>query len=266
MTANTPAENYERYTVPTFFGPWADCLLQAVKPRPGERVLDVGCGTGIVARRVAPIVGGTGVVVGLDISPEMLAVAGAAAEQANLPIAWHEGRAEALPFPSGSFDLTLSQFALMFFIDRQAALNGMHRTLDAGGRAAISVFQGIERHPFYQVLDEVIERRLGMSAVQEIFALCDVNDVQRLLSTAGFRHIDIEPVSMTARFPNPELFLAGEIELDTAAIPSMQHLDARARQEIVAAISSEMAPALREVIHDDHVVLPFHAYFAQARK
>jgi hypothetical protein len=68
---------------------------------------------------------------------------------------------------------------------------------------------------------------------------------------------------MTARFPNPDAFLAGEIEVDTAAIPAMQHLDDRARMEIVGAIASEMQPHLKEVTRGDHVVIEFHAHIAR---
>jgi hypothetical protein len=69
---------------------------------------------------------------------------------------------------------------------------------------------------------------------------------------------------MTARFPNPPAFLAGEIDVDTAAIPSMQHLDAGARREVTTALERDMAEPLRGVTEDGHVVLPFHVLIARA--
>ena len=69
------AEGYESYMVPTLFGPWAEKLVNAANPQSGEHVLDVGCGTGIVARQVALRFGASGTVTGLDRSPNMLAVA-----------------------------------------------------------------------------------------------------------------------------------------------------------------------------------------------
>lgn len=266
MTASNPAETYESYMVPTLFAPWASRLIQAAGPRSGERVLDVGCGTGIVARRVAPVVGTTGTVDALDLNPNMLAVARAAAEREGLAIAWHESRAETLPFPDRGFDLVLCQFALMFFADRPAALAEMHRVLTAGGRVGLSVWQELDRHPFYQALHGAIQRRLGLSGVQDIFALGNAGELRTLLSDAGFRSIEIEPVAMTACFPNPEAFLAGEIDVDTVAIPSMQHLDPRARQEITAAIREDMADPLRAVREGEHVVIPFHAHIARATR
>ncbi len=263
---SNPAETYESYMVPALFAPWASYLVGSAKPQPGERVLDVACGTGIVARCVAQRLGAQGKVVGLDLNPHMLTVARAAAEREGLAIEWHEGRAEQLPFPDSSFDLALCQFALMFFADRHAALAEMYRVLTKGGRVSLSVLQGLDRHPFYQTLHDVIQQRLGMSSVQDIFALGDADKLRTLLTEAVFQHVEIEPVSMVARFPDPEGFLAGEIDVDTAAIPAMQHLDAQARQAIVAAISEDMKMPLQEVTEDDHVVLPFHVHIARAER
>jgi SAM-dependent methyltransferase len=261
---DNPAETYESYMVPVLFAPSTERLLDLAQPRPGERVLDVGCGTGIAARRAAPRVGTAGRVVGLDASPGMLAVAGAAAGRERLSIDWKEGRAEALPFADGAFDLVLCQYALMFFADPSAALAEMRRVLAAGGRAVLSVWQGLDRHPFYQRLDGVIERQLGMSGVRDIFVLGDVVDLRDRVTKAGFGQVEIAPFELLARFPDPDGFLAGEIDVDTAAIPAMQHLDAAARADLTARIRSEMADALRSVTVGGHVQLPFHAHLVQA--
>jgi SAM-dependent methyltransferase len=261
-----PAETYERYMVPALFAPAAEHLLAVVRLRPGERVLDVGTGTGIVARLAAPNIGPTGSVAGLDASPAMLSIARAMAAEEGLTVDWDEGQAEALPYPDESFDLVLSQFALMFFTDRAGALAEMRRVLIPGGRVALSVFQGIDRHPFYQALDDAIERRLGMSAVGEIFALGDADALGASLTRAGLRDAVVEPFPITASFPNPDAFLAGEIDVDTAAIPAMQGLDLDARRDLTAAIQADMARALRAVTKGDHVRLTFHAQIACASR
>jgi ubiquinone/menaquinone biosynthesis C-methylase UbiE len=263
---SNPAETYETAMVPTFFAPWASVIVDHAAPRPGERVLDVACGTGIVARRVAARRGPTGTVVGLDLNPHMLAVARAVADQEALSIEWHEGRAEDLPFPDRSFDLVLCQFALMFFADRRAAVAEMHRGLAGGGRVVVSVLQSLAQHPFYQLLDETIQRRFGMSGVAAIFSLGDEAEFGALFADAGFGGLTIEPVSMTACFPDPARFLAMEIEIDTAAIPSMQHLDAAARRDVVEAIRAEMEPTLRQHTRDHRVELPFHALIARGNR
>jgi ubiquinone/menaquinone biosynthesis C-methylase UbiE len=264
-TPANPAETYERYMVPALFAPAAEHLLAVATLHPGEHVLDVGTGTGIVARLAAPNVAPEGTISGLDASPDMLSVARARALEEGLPIEWHEGRAEALPYPDQRFDLVLSQFALMFFADRQTALAEMRRVLVPGGHVVLSVFAGIDRHPFYVALDEAITRRLGTSAVGAIFALGDADALRDTILQANLRDVEIEPFSITARFPNPEAFLAGEIDVDTAAIPAMQGLDATARRDLTAAIQQEMAEPLRGVTVGDAVHLPFHVLVARAR-
>jgi ubiquinone/menaquinone biosynthesis C-methylase UbiE len=260
-----PAEGYESYMVPTLFGPCARILVQKADPKPGERVLDVGCGTGIVAREVASRLGASGGVTAIDLSANMLAVARAAAAREGLTIEWCEGNAEQLPFHDGAFDLVLCQFALMFVSDKAAAVSEMRRVVAKSGRVLVSVWQGLDRHPFYQTLHSVIQQRLGRSALQEIFALGNSDDLRGLALTAGFRRVDIKPFSLTARFPNPEAFIAGEIEVDTASIPSMQHLDSKAREAIVAAITKDMQSPLKKVTSDNHVVIPFHGLIMTAR-
>lgn len=261
---SNPAEGYESYMVPTLFGPWAAKLIEAADPQPGERVLDVGCGTGVVARQVASRLGVGSAVTGFDASPDMLEVAKAAGARERVAISWCEGNAEQLPFPDGRFDLVLCQFALMFFHDKTAALSEMRRAVTANGRVLLSVWQGLDRHPFYQALHEVIQQRVGLSVLQDIFILGNADRLRELVMAAGFQRAEIDPVSMTARFPNPDAFLAGEIEVDTAAIPSMQHLDASARQAMVAAIAADMKAPLGEVSEDNHVVIAFHAQIVKA--
>jgi ubiquinone/menaquinone biosynthesis C-methylase UbiE len=261
---SNPAEGYESFMVPTLFAPWAARLIDAGDPQPGERILDVGCGTGIVARQVASRIGAGGSITAIDLSPDMLAVARARSAGEGLVIEWREGRAEQLPFEDDSFDLVLCQFALMFFSDKAAALAEMRRVVTGRGRVLLSTWQGLDRHPFYETLHEVIQKRAGVSALADIFALGSAAQLRALAEGAGFQRVEITPVSMIARFPNPDGFLAGEIDVDTAAIPSMRHLDVQERQAIVAAIGADMRSSLQAVTHDNHVVIEFHANLVRA--
>jgi SAM-dependent methyltransferase len=153
----------------------------------------------------------------------------------------------------------------MFFEDKDAALAEMHRVLKPGGRATLSVFEEITRHPFYVALNQAVVRRLATPAVATIFALGDADALAESLSRAGFRNASIEPVSLTARMGPPEQFLTGEIELDTAAIPAMQALAPNERQKLIASIEEEMAGPLRAVTIDGEVVIDFHFLVARAR-
>jgi SAM-dependent methyltransferase len=129
------AEFYESAFVPTFFAQWAPVLCEAADVRSGQRLLDVACGTGIVARTAAGLVEPDGKVVGLDLNEAMLTVA----RRVCPDIEFHQGDATALPFPDGSFDVVLCQLALMFFPDRSQALAEMRRVVTAGGTVAVVV-------------------------------------------------------------------------------------------------------------------------------
>src|SRR5215831_16582765 len=127
------ATAYDEFFVPALFQQWAPFVAAAAQLLPGQRVLDVACGTGVLSREVAARVGARGSVVGLDPNPGMLAVA----SQRNPGITWQEGTAEALPYPDASFDAVVSQFGLMLFGDRLRGLGEMLRVLRPGGHLAV---------------------------------------------------------------------------------------------------------------------------------
>jgi ubiquinone/menaquinone biosynthesis C-methylase UbiE len=103
-----PPANYERFFVPAIGAPLATDLIHLAALRPGERVLNFACGTGVVARLASQEVGDTGTVAGLDVNPGMLAVA-RSTTPLGMPIEWHEASAEAMPLPDASFDVVLCQ-------------------------------------------------------------------------------------------------------------------------------------------------------------
>ncbi len=104
----TAAENYQRYFVPAIATPVSAGLFETARLQPGERVLDVACGTGVVARLAAEAVGSTGSVTGIDLAPDMIDVARATRAPAEPPIDWHIGDAASLPFPDNTYDSVLS--------------------------------------------------------------------------------------------------------------------------------------------------------------
>jgi ubiquinone/menaquinone biosynthesis C-methylase UbiE len=261
-----PAESYENLMVPGLFAPWSSHLIQIADPQPGERVLDVACGTGIVAQQISRRVGSQGTVIGLDLDPEKITVARATAEREGLSIEWHTSPAEQLPFPDGSFDVVLCQFGLMFFTDRHAALTEMRRVLRPDGRVVLSVWQSLDHHPFYQTLHEVSSRRLGKSSVGAVFSLGNSDELRTLLSDAGFQDIEIEPISITARYPDAQEFLAWESDVDPDACPALKNLNAEAQQVILASLHEEMQAPLHEVMQGDEVVMPSHAHIARAKR
>src|SRR5690606_24314823 len=139
---------YERFFVPALFGQWPPQLLRLAAVAPGQSVLDVGCGTGVLARAADEAVGPGGRVEGLDVNPDMLAVARAQAPDLH----WTQAAAEDLPLATASQDRVLSQFALMFFTDQAMAVDEMARVLRPGGRICVATWAGLDAIPGYAAM------------------------------------------------------------------------------------------------------------------
>jgi ubiquinone/menaquinone biosynthesis C-methylase UbiE len=208
QVAGNAAEIYEEYLVPAIFEPWARDLLDRAAPRPGERVLDVACGTGIVARLAADKVGSSGKVLGVDINPGMIAVARKIARAAGPE--WQEGNATALPLPDGSFDLVTCQQGLQFFPDRVMALREMHRLLTPTGRIALANSRSIQHSPGFLALAEALARWVGPDVAAIAygpFALCKEEELGSILAAAGFRDPTSSRAVKVVHFPSCEEFV-----------------------------------------------------------
>ena len=209
QVGGSAAELYQRYLVPAIASLWAADLIDRAAPRPGERVLDVACGTGVVARAAAERMG-SGRVVGLDINAGMLAVARSLHPGAGPSIEWYEGSALTMPFPDASFDLCLCQLGLPFFPDRPAAMREMLRVLQAGGRVALSVFSAIERTPVTNALADALDRRLrpGASSIKRSeHSLADADELRQLAVSQGFHDVRVDTVTQTLRFASPREYV-----------------------------------------------------------
>jgi SAM-dependent methyltransferase len=201
QVTQSAAEIYETFFVPALFQQWPSRVIQAARIEPGAQVLDVACGTGVLARAAAACVGPTGAVVGLDINAGMLGVAGAQAPA----IEWRQGRAEALPWGDSSFDAVVSQFGLMFFEDRTTALQEMMRVLRPGGRLAVAVWGSLGDTPGYAAMTELLQQLFGdqvAGALRAPFLLGDRQLLHSLFAEAGIAEAQITTHKGTARFPS----------------------------------------------------------------
>jgi SAM-dependent methyltransferase len=205
------AEVYEEFFVPALFREWAPRVADAARLAPGERVLDVACGTGVLARQAAKRVAPGGSVTGLDRNEGMLAVAGREAPG----IEWRSGRAEALPFADGMFDAVVSQFGLMFFEDRVAALREMWRVLRPGGRLVVAVWNALDHSPGYAAMVALLRRLFGDRVADELrapFVLGDPGDLRGLFAQAGIAAVEVHTLDGTARFPSIEAWIRTDVK------------------------------------------------------
>jgi SAM-dependent methyltransferase len=205
------AEVYETFFVPALFRDFAAPVCDAAAISPGQGVLDVACGTGVLAREAARRAGPEAAVVGLDVNEGMLDVA----RQTSPEIDWRAGQAESLPFADGSFDAVISQFGLMFFTDRAGALREMWRVLRPGGRLAVAVWDTLERTPGYAAVTALLQRLFGDAVAEGMrapYALGDPADFRALFTEAGIAGAEIRTRDGAARFPSIEAWVHTDVK------------------------------------------------------
>jgi ubiquinone/menaquinone biosynthesis C-methylase UbiE len=237
---------YEQVLVGPLFQPWVEPLLEDVEFRSGDRVLDIACGTGIVARLVKQRLGSSGTVVGVDLNPQMLAVA----RQVAPMIDWREGDAAALPLRDGEqFDIVLCQQGYQFFPDQTAAAHQIHRALVKGGRLGVSTWCPDEEFPVLQRLRSVAEQHLGRISDRR-HSLGDSSSLEARLREAGFHDIRSKRSARIIRFSDGFAF----VRLNAMALISMSaasnSLSDEERQCLVADITRDSAQLVQLRTHE----------------
>jgi ubiquinone/menaquinone biosynthesis C-methylase UbiE len=258
--AGNPAANYQRFFVPAIGAPLATDLVRRAALRPGERVLDVACGTGVVARLASQQVGAAGTVAGLDVNPAMLAVARTAAPP-GMPIEWHEASAETIPLPDAMFDVVLCQMGLQFMPDKHAALREMRRVLVRDGRLILNVPGPTPR--LFTIMAEAVARHIGAEAagfVNHVFSLHDTAVVQNLLKSAGFHDLFVQSDTRTLRLPAPDEFLWQYVHSTPLASAVAQVDDERRRS-----LERDVVSRWQEFVEDHALVLQARVVVATAR-
>jgi SAM-dependent methyltransferase len=246
------AELYEARFVPAIFAEWAPHLVEAAGVLPGQAVLDVACGTGVVARTAADRMAGRGRVVGLDINEGMLAVA----KRLRPDIEWRQGDAAGLPFEPGSFDVVLCQAALMFFPDRAGALGEMARVATDGGTVAVQVWDRLEAQAGFGAMYEAFTEHLGPAAAElesSYWVLGDLDLVGSLFEAARLRVTGTRTRVGIVRFDSAEVAVETEIQ----ATPLAERIDPDSHRRVLAAGTEAMRPF---VVDDGRVELPIQGH------
>jgi len=266
QVTGSAAEVYEKELVPAIFRPWAELVIDLADPQKGDRVLDVACGTGIIARMVADRVGPTGAVVGVDLNPGMLKVARtvwSSGSRSGAQVEWQEASADKLPFPNASFDVAYCQLGLQFFADRPAALREMRRVLGSAGRLAVMVWGDLDESPGFAVLADALERHVGEAAaaiMRAPFGLSNADQLEALVRNAGFQDVAIQQRVGTVRFPSPEKLVLSYVAGSPLAGPVSQANDAAREALITDAIN-----ALGEYTSSTELAFPIAAHLLSAR-
>ncbi len=259
-------EIYAGQLVPAIFGPWAPVLVERARLESGQTVLDLACGTGVVARLARSAVGESGQVTGADLNSGMLATAEATAERDGIvDILWEEADATAMPFESDSFDIVLCQLGLQYFPDKNAALGEVRRVLKDDGRAVFLVWRSIDHSPGFDALANALGTHVSPEAAAVMHAPFVFGDqtaqLRGLFTETGYREVRIDSEVRMVRFGSTEDFIRYQV----GGSPLAGHLseaDDDVWSKLVVAVEGPMS----RFSNDEGVAWPIQGHIVSARK
>jgi len=231
---------YERVVARHILGPWAPSLVDAGGLAEGDRVLDLACGTGVVARIAAQRVGPHGRVTGIDLNPGMISVARSLPALDGGGIEWLEGSALAIPLPDASVDAVLCQQGLQFFPDKALALREMRRVLVRGGRLALSVWSSAGL--YNTAVGQALARFVGEDTAARFRASRNApakEELERLAIAAGFSAVSVRIARMRIHLPRLDRFALEHLAA-TPVAASIAALDHESRNSIGASVMCDM--------------------------
>jgi ubiquinone/menaquinone biosynthesis C-methylase UbiE len=257
------AELYERYPARYILGPWAPLLVDAARVAAGERVLDVACGTGVVARAAAKRVGPSGRVVGVDLNAGMIAVARSLLATSDASVEWLERSALDLRLESASFDVVLCQQGLQFFPDKAVALREMRRVLNYRGRLALSVWDsntlGLYSGAVYAALVQFVGHDVAARFTASRRAPT-TSELKRLATEAGFSGVDVSLSRINIHLPRLDKFVLDHLAA-TPVAAAVEAADAETREKI----GSSVMERLLGYADGDGITYPEETYVLTAR-
>lgn len=252
------AQGYEDFFLPAIFAQWPPQILNASGLKAGDNLLEVGCGTGVLARQATTIVQPDGQVTGLDLSESMLSVA-----RRKCPGAiFQQGNVMDLPFETGSFDVVIASFMLMFVPDQPLAIKEMWRVLKPGGRLVVAVWESLGKNPAYTRLVEIADRQIDQAAGASLawpFALGEDGKFADVFNAADVATLTIDARKGRARFASIEQFVETEIQSWVLA--------ESVNDSSLAAVQTEAEEQLIEFCDADGALdIPLNALIAVAEK
>jgi ubiquinone/menaquinone biosynthesis C-methylase UbiE len=260
FVATTFTEIYERVLVGPLFKPFAEQLVARLALKPGDSLIDVACGTGIVARVARAQLGPDARIVGVDVAPSMLAVA----RTADDTIDWRQGNAISLPIDATEqFTALTCHQGLQFVADKPAALREMRRVLAPAGRIAIATWSSLEVLPAMLELNEIVERHVGR-IVDTRHSFGDAHALKQLVAEAGFTDVHVGILAHDVEFADGSLFA----RLNAMAAIGMSErgkgMSEGERSELAGQIAAESQSAVARATKNGMFVLPLTTVYATA--
>lgn len=258
--SESPAQAYERHMVPAMFIQWVPDVLALAGVRAGQRVLDVACGTGVIARNAVKLVGASGSVTGIDLNSGMLEMA----RSLDGSIEWIEANAVDLRFPDGHFDVAICQQGLQFIPDRLAAVKEMYRVLVPGGRVTVIAWFSLEHSPGHLAITQALERNVSEDVATLMgtgFSLGDADELRGLLDEVGFRDISVRSDTKTAQFHSADGFVRRVVMGSAVGRAGITLSD-----DVFRALIQDVSQALAPYIDGSRLSFPMSANMCVATK
>jgi SAM-dependent methyltransferase len=247
--------------------PIADALIDRASPKAGERIIDVGCGSGATTIAFAQKVGPSGHVFGIDVSGPMLARARQSAPK-ELPVDFVLADATVYPFDPSSFDLLASRFGVMFFAQPALSFANMRRALRPSGRLAFACWREPRENPFFMAPLQAVYKHVPKLPQQGPedpgpFSFASETRVHRILGEAGFTGIEMEPRNFAldvAIGRGLDAAVQGALEIGPASRALEGH-----PEEVRAAAMKSIREALEPFTRGQSVPLPASIWIVTAR-
>lgn len=254
------AETYEKQRVPAIFRPMAEATLNAISLPSPDTVLDVACGTGVMARAVGARLTKPCRIVGCDLNPAMVAVALAYTPDSLHQFDWIEASADAIPVEDGEVDLAFCQHGLQFFPDKLAALREIRRTLRKDAPLLVTCWKAVP--PLFEAVAKALLDHIGEAAATtavQPFIWNDVDEIRALFVEAGFSVAVPETLPVERRLGASPSVMRDEL-LSTPNEPALRAAGEDAMEDIV----SEILVAVAQYRKGELLVMPQEALLFDA--
>jgi ubiquinone/menaquinone biosynthesis C-methylase UbiE len=234
--------------------------MARVMPVRGDSVIDVACGTGIMARVARERLGPDARIVGVDVAPAMLAVA----RSVDQTIDWRQGNATSLPVgATEQFTVLTCHQGLQFMPDKPAAIREMRRVIAPGGRVAIATWSSLEHTPGMLELNAVVEGHVG-PIVDARHSFGNANALRELLVEAGFGDVHVGTLAHDVQFADGRLFARLNAMAAIGMSEKGRAMSEAERGELADRVAGESQAAIAKATTNGMFVLPLTTIFATA--
>jgi SAM-dependent methyltransferase len=254
--AGGAAAIYEEQKVPAIFGPLAEATLDRIPLAEGENVLDVACGTGILARKARERHDNLGRVVGADLNSGMIKTAQSLTDRHSMACDWYVADASNMPFDDKSFSVIFCQQGLQFFPDEDAALVEMKRLLRPGGKIAVSVWS--KPPPLFTALADALKRHISEAVGNQSLAPFGYKGRETMLgklAALGFSGMDRQEYAVDRVIRDPINAIPKEIASNPVG-PTVE----KSGPETIGKITEEVLEEVSRYRKGDSLVLPQHTH------